>query len=174
MGTRAHAGGQPFGTGAVAAQREQQLVAVGQRDRPVRVPQAQVLVEIDQPALLVEGAQRLLTRAEVLGDQDAGGAAVALARERGIPHEAAVVFRRAALSCVDTAALLAESYELYGELDALLWRARLRVMVREHDVTVPGRRTSTRENERLLAVLVAEGLANRQLAQVLATSEKSV
>lgn len=117
---------------------------------------------------------RLLTRAEVLDDRDAGRAAVALARERGIPHEAARVFRRAALCGVDTAALLAESYELLGELDALLWRARLRVTMREHDVTVPGRRTSTRENERLLAVLVAEGLPNRQLAQVLATSEKSV
>lgn len=117
---------------------------------------------------------RLLTRAEVLDDRDAGKAAVALARERGIPHEAARAFRRAALCGVDTAALLAEVYELLGELDALLWRARLRVTMREHDVTVPGRRTSTRENERLLAVLVAEGLPNRQLAQVLATSEKSV
>lgn len=50
----------------------------------------------------------------------------------------------------------------------------MRVAMREHDVPVPGRRTSTRENERLLAVLVAEGLTNRQLARVFATSEKSV
>lgn len=117
---------------------------------------------------------RLLTRAEVFDDVDAGRAAVSLARERGIPYEAAVTFRRAALSGVDTPELLAESYELFGELDALLWRARLRVTMREHDVTVPGRRASTRENERLLAVLVAEGLTNRQLARVFATSEKSV
>lgn len=46
--------------------------------------------------------------------------------------------------------------------------------MREHDVPVPGRRTTTSENERLLAVLVAEGLINRQLARVFATSEKSV
>lgn len=117
---------------------------------------------------------RLLARAEVLDDAAAGAAAVALARERDILYEAATTFRRVALSGVDTAALLAESYEVFGEFDALLWRARLRVIMREHDVPVPGRRTTTAENERLLAVLVAEGLSNRQLATVFATSEKSV
>lgn len=116
----------------------------------------------------------LLARAEVLDDATAAGAAVELARERAIPYETATTLRRVALSGVDTSALLLESYELFGELDALLWRGHMRVSMRAHGVTVPGRRVTTRENERLLAVLVSEGLTNRQLAIVFGASEKSV
>lgn len=116
----------------------------------------------------------LLARAEVCDEQRAARDAVALARERRIPHECADVFRRAALCGVYTARLLRESYELYGQLDALLWRGQMRMVMRAHEVTVPGRSAATRENERLLAVLVAEGLSNRQMATVLGSSEKSV
>lgn len=116
----------------------------------------------------------LLSRALVRGDRQAGRDAVRLARERAMPDEMAWTFVRAARSGVDTPRLLSESYELFGELDALLWRARMRGIMREHDVSVPGRGTATAENERLLAVLVTEGLGNRQLATVFGTSEKSV
>ncbi|SFT35435.1 regulatory protein, luxR family [Actinopolyspora lacussalsi subsp. righensis] len=116
----------------------------------------------------------LLSRALVHGDRDSGRAAVRLARERAMPDEMAWTFLRAARSGVDTARLLPEAYELFGELDALLWRARTRGIMREHDISVPGRGVVTTENERLLAVLVTEGLGNRQLATVLGTSEKSV
>jgi DNA-binding NarL/FixJ family response regulator len=46
--------------------------------------------------------------------------------------------------------------------------------MRERNVAVPGRQSTVTENERLLAVLVAEGLGNKQLATVLRNSEKSV
>lgn len=116
----------------------------------------------------------LVARVEVLGDPAAGREAVEVARERGTPYECATTFQRVALSGVDTKRLLLEAYELFGELDALLWRAQLRTTLRAHDITVPGRSTATRENERLLAVLVSEGLSNRQVATVFGTSEKSV
>jgi DNA-binding NarL/FixJ family response regulator len=59
-------------------------------------------------------------------------------------------------------------------MDALLPRALLRHLMREHGVAVPGRAATTAEQERLLASLVAEGLTNRELAGVLTTTEKSV
>ncbi len=116
----------------------------------------------------------LVARTEVLEDAAAGREAVEVARDRAIPYECATTFRRVALSGVDTKRLLLEAYEIFGDLDALLWRAQLRSMLRAHDITVPGRNTATRENERLLALLVSEGLSNRQVATVFGTSEKSV
>jgi DNA-binding NarL/FixJ family response regulator len=70
-------------------------------------------------------------------------------------------------------ALLSEAYELYGGMDALLHRHRLRQLMRGHDVVVP-RRAATTEGDRLLATLVADGASNRELAAVLQTSTKSV
>jgi len=46
--------------------------------------------------------------------------------------------------------------------------------MRHHNVPIPNRAATTSENERLLAVLVTEGLTNRQLAAVFGTTEKSV
>jgi DNA-binding NarL/FixJ family response regulator len=46
--------------------------------------------------------------------------------------------------------------------------------MRHYGVQVPGRQTTLAENERLLAVLVAEGLGNKQIATLLQTGEKSV
>jgi DNA-binding CsgD family transcriptional regulator len=70
--------------------------------------------------------------------------------------------------------LLLEAYELLGRADAVLVRARVRTLMRERNVAVSGRQATTEENERLLAVLVAEGLGNQQLATILSTSRKSV
>ncbi|WP_215544404.1 AAA family ATPase [Amycolatopsis sp. CA-230715] len=117
----------------------------------------------------------LLARAHVLGDLGAAEEAVALAEERdGMPHENGNVFMRAAMAGVRPKQLLPRAYELFGEVDALLWRARLRARMRERGVPVPGRAITTLENERLLAILVAEGLSNREVASTLGTSEKSV
>ena len=69
---------------------------------------------------------------------------------------------------------LLEAYELLGQADAVLARARVRTLMRERNVAVPGRQATAEENERLLAVLVAEGLGNQQLATVLGISRKSV
>ena len=117
----------------------------------------------------------LLARAEVFGDLAAGAQAVERARERDeMPCETGRVLARAALAGVDTRRLLAQAYQLLGRSDALFCRARLRWHMREHGVPIPGRAATTTENERLLAILVTEGLTNRQLAQTLRTSEKSV
>lgn len=116
----------------------------------------------------------LLTRARLESDESAAGAAVALARERGEPYEMAVTFSKLAAGGHRPAELLPEAYRLAGGLDALLLRARLRHVMRQNGVPVPDRSATTSENERLLAVLVAEGLSNRQLATVFATTEKSV
>jgi DNA-binding NarL/FixJ family response regulator len=55
-----------------------------------------------------------------------------------------------------------------------MMRAWLRNTMRHHGVSVPGRQATVAENERLLAVLVAEGLGNKQIATALQASEKSV
>jgi len=70
--------------------------------------------------------------------------------------------------------LLSDAYELLGSLDAVLYRAWARNLMREHGVKVPGRKETVAENERLLAMLAAAGLTNKQLAAALRTSEKSV
>ncbi|MFT2014482.1 AAA family ATPase [Streptomyces sp. 796.1] len=74
----------------------------------------------------------------------------------------------------ETESLLREAYEVFGQLGALVWRYRTRTALRDAGLPVPGRRTVTEENERLLATLVTEGLANRQIARALAVSEGSV
>ena len=56
----------------------------------------------------------------------------------------------------------------------MLYRAWLRNLMREHAVPVPGRKETVAENERLLAMLAAGGLSNKQLAAALRTSDKSV
>ncbi len=116
----------------------------------------------------------LLLRAMIKQDPSAGAACLALARDRGQPAELSFVIDRLVRHGAASPKLLPEAYRLLGDLDALLYRAWLRNVMREHDVAVPGRQVTVAENERLLAVLVAEGLGNKQLALVLRTSDKSV
>jgi hypothetical protein len=116
----------------------------------------------------------LLTRATVRGDRGAAAECLRLARDRGQPMELATVSERLVRRGVGDPALLGPAYELLGGLDALLRRSWLRNLMREHGVVVPGRRRTVEENERLLAMLAADGLTNRQLAAVLRTTEKSV
>lgn len=118
--------------------------------------------------------RRLTLQALVHSDTSAAEAALALARRRGQPMEQATVMDRLVRYGVADPALLSEAHKLLGELDALLARAWLRLHMREHGVPVPGRPATLAENERLLAVLVVEGLGNKQIAQVLQVSEKSV
>ncbi|MER7010315.1 AAA family ATPase [Saccharopolyspora sp. NPDC000359] len=116
----------------------------------------------------------LVTRATVFGDLRSAEAAIALAREHSSPFESVFALTRIAQTGLRPQELFLEAYGLLGELGALLWRARLRRSMQDHDVSVPDRNGTLRENERLLAVLVTEGLSNRQLASVFGTSEKSV
>jgi DNA-binding NarL/FixJ family response regulator len=70
--------------------------------------------------------------------------------------------------------LLREAYDSLGPVDALLIRARMRTLMRERDVAVPDRRAVVEENERLLAVLVAQGYGNQQIAAMLGASRRSI
>ncbi|MFJ9409127.1 AAA family ATPase [Streptomyces sp. NPDC101393] len=100
--------------------------------------------------------------------------AVSLARSRSQPFETAVTLLDAAPTSSDPARSLYEAYELFGEVGASLWRFRTRAAIRESGNPVPGRKQATAENEQLLAVLVAEGLSNRQISSVLRLSEDAV
>jgi len=127
--------------------------------------------------LLDTGRSRLngfLATAIAHRDGKAAADAVALARRRAQPFELANTLSLLAGRELIEGKLLREAYELYGELDALLPRARLRQVMRDLDIAVPGRSVTVAENERLLAALVTEGLTNRELAVVLGGSEKSV
>ncbi|GAA4545158.1 LuxR family transcriptional regulator [Amycolatopsis samaneae] len=116
----------------------------------------------------------LLARALVEHDREAANSAVRLANERGRPFEIAGVIDTVVRHGVGDPALLPEAYALFGELDALLYRSWSRDLMRRHDIAVSGRRTTIAENERLLAVLVTEGLGNKQLATVLRSTEKGI
>ncbi|EWM19080.1 response regulator transcription factor [Kutzneria sp. 744] len=116
----------------------------------------------------------LLVEAALNSDRDAGAAALRLARELGEPLRLASVIEQLVRYGAAEPRLLPEAYEILGELDALLLRSWTRTLMREHNIPIPGRQSTVAETQRLLAVLVADGLGNRQLATVLQTSEKSV
>ncbi|SHF57685.1 helix-turn-helix domain-containing protein [Streptoalloteichus hindustanus] len=112
--------------------------------------------------------------ARVVAHKDSGDEVVRLVRYRNQPWELAETLELVAVHGRGDTRLLQEAYGLYGQLDALLPRARLRHLMRERAIPVPGRAATVTENERLLATLVSEGLTNRELAAVLRTTEKSV
>ncbi|GGU14934.1 LuxR C-terminal-related transcriptional regulator [Lentzea flava] len=116
----------------------------------------------------------LLARAVTWHDRSAAAEVRRLVAERDQPHETALTLTALASHGLGDARTMLEAYELFGTMDALLPRAVLRHLMREHGVVVPGRAATTAEQERLLASLVAEGLTNRELAGVLRTTEKSV
>ncbi|WP_410641603.1 LuxR C-terminal-related transcriptional regulator [Amycolatopsis sp. lyj-346] len=117
---------------------------------------------------------RLSLQALVHGDRAAADAAQQLLRRRAQPLEQAAGFERLVRYGVAEPQLLAESYTLFGDLGALMSRARLRTLMQEHGVRVPGRQATLVENHHLLALLVTEGLSNKQIATALHTSDKSV
>ncbi|RAS66958.1 regulatory LuxR family protein [Lentzea atacamensis] len=116
---------------------------------------------------------RLVLHATVHADR--GAAAEATALLRGRPSlELADGLERLVRFGVGAPELLSEAYEAAGTMDALLHRSVLRNLMRTHGIPVPGRQATVAENERLLAVLVTDGLGNKQIATLLDTSEKSV
>lgn len=117
---------------------------------------------------------RLCLQALVEADEGAAQAAIALARRRGQPLEQVAVLQRVVRYGTADPALLGEAYALLGDMNALLSRASMRTQMRRHGVSIPGRQETVAENERLLAVLVSEGLSNKQIATALEASEKSV
>lgn len=117
---------------------------------------------------------RLIVHAAVHADRDSAGRAAALLRERDQPLELAGGLERLVRFRVAAPQLLLEAYAAAGAIDALMCRGWQRNLMRAHGVPVPGRQETKAENERLLAVLVADGLSNKQVAALLGTSEKSV
>ncbi|WP_177226657.1 AAA family ATPase [Saccharopolyspora shandongensis] len=117
---------------------------------------------------------RLLARVFVEGDSGAAAEVLELAAQRDRPFEFATTVTAVAERGFADRKLLLAAYEAFGELGALIPRARLRLLMRERNVAVPGRNATVAENERLLATLITEGLTNSQVATVLGTSEKSV
>ncbi|TVT49897.1 hypothetical protein FNH05_16455 [Amycolatopsis rhizosphaerae] len=116
----------------------------------------------------------LLARAVTEGDASAAAEAVGVVRERGQPSEIAETLFMLARHGHGDAKQLTEAYDLFGQLDALVLRARLRVIMQARGVSVPDDRATAAEQERLLASLVSEGLTNREMATVLRVSENSV
>ncbi|WFE25484.1 hypothetical protein O7623_19055 [Solwaraspora sp. WMMD791] len=144
-------------------------------DRPAALAAADAA---DAAAAALGGAAAALraTSARLVAGQDPARAAevVGLARDLGRPYELARTLERVVRATGHQPELLAEAYDLYGGLGAVLHRSRVRQAMREHGVAVPGRTDALTEGERLLAALVAEGLSNRQLAAVTQSSAKSV
>ena len=136
------------------------------------------LAELDRVVELMGGGRPallgLIVRAAVDGDRTVADQALRLAARRGQPFEWARTVETLVRHGVGDPRQLLTAYDLLDGLRALLHRAWLRNLMREHDIAVPGRRVATVENERLLAELVTEGLSNRQLATVLRASERSV
>jgi DNA-binding CsgD family transcriptional regulator/tetratricopeptide (TPR) repeat protein len=116
---------------------------------------------------------RLVLHATVYDDRGAAAEAVKLLRGRP-PLELAEGLERLVRFGAGAPELLSEAYEAAGAIDALLHRSVLRNLMRTHGIPVPGRQATVAENERLLAVLVTDGLGNKQIATLLDTSEKSV
>lgn len=121
-------------------------------------------------------ARRNHLLARVLVDHDANAAsqAVELTKEHGSPVELAQVLAMLGASDLGGDRMLRTAYGMYGHFDALIPRARLRLLMRHRRITVPGRGTTVSETERLMATLIAEGLTNAQVGTILGTSPKSV
>ncbi|MFF0151814.1 AAA family ATPase [Micromonospora sp. NPDC005203] len=121
------------------------------------------------------GALRVATAQLIVRpDRVRAGDLVALARVVGQPREVARAIERVVRWTGRSVELLAEAYEILGDLGANLHRSRVRQAMRDHGITVPGRAQTLAEGERLLAALVAEGLSNRQLAAATQSSAKSI
>lgn len=117
-------------------------------------------------------AHSLLIRASV--EPRSGAAALRAARELGQPFDLAMAIEHLVGAGAADPQLLREAYGSLVPVDALLVRARMRTLMREHDVAVPDRQAVVKENERLLAVLVAQGFGNQQISAMLGVSRRSI
>lgn len=167
------------GSGAVAGTDELWLLLAEAESRRGNLAAARKCVaRIERIAtrLGTAGARRshLLARLLIEPDSNTAEEVIELATARNRPFELASTLAAVAESSPGEPELIRTAYEMFGELGALLPRARLRRLMRTYNIAVPGRSATVAENERLLAALITEGLTNSQLATVLGTSEKSV
>ncbi|MCX2730115.1 hypothetical protein OOZ19_07670 [Saccharopolyspora sp. NFXS83] len=128
----------------------------------------------DEPVTESARRERELARAVADADPAAATAAITTAANLGDPFGyAGTVLAVAEHGLADRESASA-AYRIFGELDALVPRARMRALLPARELGVQGQAATVEENERLLARMVAEGLSNQQLAAVLAGTEKSV
>ena len=113
---------------------------------------------------------RLCGSAALEQDLNAAEAAVALAKERGSTFELATACLQAGRIGLRRNELIPIAYEHFGALGALVWRVRTRKLIRSGDQ----RDSASGEHDHLLALAVADGLSNRELAHVFACTPKSV
>lgn len=150
-------------------------LAVQRGDRSTAVAAADSATAV--AAIMGDAASALrATSARLVADPSCGRTeeVLRLARSLSRPDELARAVERVVRYTGEHAKLLTEAYQLYGDLGAILHRSRVRQAMREHGVPVPGRADTLAEGEKLLAVLVAEGLSNRELAAITGSSEKGV
>jgi DNA-binding CsgD family transcriptional regulator/type II secretory pathway predicted ATPase ExeA len=166
-------------SGAIAGTGELHLALVrseARRGNPGAARRHAARIDEISQRLGTSGARRVLLLARLLVAPDPGTAAeaVELAEASDDLYERARTLVAVAEAGFGDVRHVRTAYELFGDLDALLPRARLRSLMRARGISVPGRRETVAENERLLVGLIAEGLTNAALATVLGTSEKSV
>jgi DNA-binding CsgD family transcriptional regulator len=113
-------------------------------------------------------------QAMAYGDAAAAAESLRLARETGQAFDGASLGMQLGWAGLAEPEVLLDAYAFFGRLDAPLTRSWTRSAMAARGVPVPGRAATKAENERLLGQLLTEGLTNRQIAGMLASSEKSV
>ncbi|GAA1481747.1 helix-turn-helix transcriptional regulator [Gordonia sinesedis] len=116
--------------------------------------------------------------AAATGDREAATRAVELAEREGMPFELARAQVVLAQLTDDAAPLLDAAYRTFRDLGATVWQRRVAAELRDRGLPVPRLRRTTSdrltETERQVARLVVAGLSNREVAEQLHYSTKTV
>ncbi|MFE0019804.1 AAA family ATPase [Amycolatopsis sp. NPDC059021] len=119
----------------------------------------------------------LLARGVVFGDAASAEAGVALARRRGHVVDLGVACLLAGLVAERPEAWLGEAYAIARHLDSAVLRGSARKLMAERGVPLPGSRTPRKvfsDTESRLIELIGQGRTNRQIAQNMRISVKTV
>lgn len=149
------------------------------QDRPSAIEHLTALeAEARRTEWPVSRVRAQLARARVLRDIDASQAARETASDNGMRfHEARAQLIAGTLGD-DARVNLTYAYRVFDELKALPWRQQAAAELRAHHLTVPrqpvNQDTDLSETESTLARLVSEGMTNREVANTLHYSVKTV
>jgi DNA-binding CsgD family transcriptional regulator len=119
-----------------------------------------------------------LARSHSVVDGTAEAAEAAVAEVEDNPFQLARSLLELGTRGVDPAANLRTAFELFRRLDAEPWRRRTAKALRDRSLPVPrrprGHRDARTDTERRLADLVRAGLSNREIAEAMFLSPKTV